>query len=234
MSTSKNTLHLSIIIPAYNEAGNINKVIRDSLKEAKKITSSFEIIVCDDGSSDDTQKIIRKLQKSIPQLRLIINKRNLGMAPSLIRLFKKSRGEFIQTMAGDFQFRPKDIPKFYKAAQKADLVTGWRQNRKDPLYRLIISKIYNLCTRILFGVKIHDLGSTKMIRRDALRKINPQTKTNFIEAEIIIKAYQLGLRVAEVSISYHSRTRGRSTGAKPAAVIKTFIALFKYFLLGKA
>ncbi len=225
--------HLSIVIPAYNETGNIEKVVKESYKEAKKITNNFEIIVCDDGSVDKTSEIVKAYQKKIPQLKLIANRSNQGLGPTLIRLFKTARGEFIQTLPGDCQMRAKELDRFYKAIQNNDLVTGYRINRKDPFYRLIVSKIYNLCAQILFRVKTHDIGTIKMIRRSALAKINPQTKTNFIEAELVIKAYQLGLRVVEVPINYYPREYGKATGAEIKTVARIFIELLKYFIFGK-
>lgn len=235
MSTSSKNIKLSIVIPAYNEAGNIEKVIEESVKEAKKITKNFEIIVCDDGSGDDTSKIVKKYQRKIPQLKLIVNKTNRGLGPTLIRLLKTAQGKYIQTMAGDFQFRPKDIPKFYKAIQSADLVAGFRINKDYTAHPVVIimSKIYNVFTRVMFSVKIHDLGSIKMIRKSALNKIKPEAKTNFIEAELILKAYRLGLRVEEVPISFYQRTHGEATGAKPLVILKIFTDLLKYYLFGK-
>jgi len=230
---NKKVPHLSIVIPAYNEAGNIEEVIEQSAKEAKKITNSFEIIVCDDGSSDNTSEIVKTYQKKIPQLKLIVNKSNQGLGRTLLSLFKESRGEFIQTLPGDCQMRARELGKFYKAIQNSDLVIGYRINRKDPFYRLVASKIYNLCAQILFRVKTHDIGTIKMIRRSALAKINLQTKTNFIEAELVIKAYQLGLKVVEVPINYYPREYGKATGAEIKTVARIFIELLKYFLFGK-
>ncbi len=230
---NKKVPHLSIVIPAYNEVGNIEKVIEESEKETKKITNSFEIIVCDDGSSDNTSEVVKTYQKKIPQLKLIVNKSNQGLGRTLLSLFKESRGEFIQTLPGDCQMRARELGKFYKAIQNSDIVIGYRISRKDPFYRLVASKIYNLCAQILFRVKTHDIGTIKMIRRSALAKINLQTKTNFIEAELVIKAYQLGLKVVEVPISYYPREYGKATGAEIKTVARIFIELLKYFLFGK-
>lgn len=227
--------YLSIVATAYNEAGNIEKVIEESAKVAKKITNNFEIIICDDGSTDNTKEIIKRYQKKIPQLKLLVNKKNLGMGSTFIRVLKAAQGEFIQSLPGDYQMRPKEIPKFYKAIQNADLVAGLRINRNyttSPII-VILSKIYYIFTKLMFSVKIHDLGSIKMIRKSALRKINPKSKTNFIEAELILKAYRQGLRVKEVPINFYQREHGEATGAKPLVVFKIFTDLFKYSLLGK-
>ncbi len=229
----KNTPHLSIVIPTYNEAGNIEKVIESSYKEAKKLTNDFEIIICDDGSTDTTSEIVKKYQKKILQLRLIVNKPNRGLGPTLIRLFNESKGDFIQIFPGDYQARPKELPKFYQAIQNADLVCGYRQKRKDSIYRLIISKIYNICVRLMFGIKVHDVGTIKMIRHDALKKIKPESRTNFIETELVIKTYQKGLRIVEVPIKQYPRKYGKGTGARISIAIKVFANLFKYFLFGK-
>lgn len=228
-------IHISIIIPAYNESRNIEKVIEDTVKVMKKITRSFEIIVCDDGSYDNTSRIVKNYQKNISQLKLIVNKKNMGLGFTLIRLFNTAQGDFIQTLPGDYQMRPKELPKFYKAIQNADLVAGRRINRNyttSPIV-IIMSKIYNVFIRVLFSVKIHDLGTIKMIRQSALNKIKPKSKTNFIEAELILKAYRLGLRVKEVPIDFYQRTHGEATGAKPLVILKIFTNLFKYFLFGK-
>ena len=132
---NKKAPHLSIVIPAYNEAGNIGEVIGQSVKEVKRITNSFEIIVCDDGSSDNTSEIVKTYQKKIPQLKLIVNKSNQGLGRTLLSLFKESRGEFIQTLPGDCQMRARELGKFYKAIQNSDSVSGYRISRKDPCYR---------------------------------------------------------------------------------------------------
>lgn len=234
MSENKEPKHLkpdlSIIIAAYNETNTIEKVIRQSQKEAEKITNDFEIIVCDDASTDNTLLTLSNLQKTIPRLKIIKHSKNLGLGPTLCDLFKASNGDFIQTMPGDYQMRPSEIPKFYKAIQSADLVCGCRINRKDSFYRLIISKIYNLFIKMLFGVKISDIGTIKMIRRTALETINPQSKTNFIEAELVIKTYLKGLKVTQVPIKYWPRKFGQASGGKFTVVFKIYIDLFKFLL----
>lgn len=216
----RNKIVLSIIIPCYNEAETIEKVVKQSVQEALEITSRFEIIVANDGSTDATAAILKRLLKQIPQLMYISHKKNTGLGQTLIDLFEKSRGQYIQTLPGDLQMRPKEIPKFYNAIQTADLVCGVRMNRQDSILRLIVSKVYNISLKFFFGIKISDSGSIKMIRRKVLDKIFPLSNSNYIEAEMVVKTQKMGFKVVQIPIDYFPRKYGKATGGSLKNILK--------------
>src|SRR5690348_11857395 len=122
----------SVVIPVKDEEENIAPLIAEVDHVLSSITSSFEIIVIDDGSTDKTRSILEELKKKYPPLKTIYFKQNYGQTSAFDAGSKAAAGQFVITLDGDGQNDPHDIPKMLPLLEKADLVCGWRKERKDP------------------------------------------------------------------------------------------------------
>jgi glycosyltransferase involved in cell wall biosynthesis len=202
---------ISIIIPVFNEAESIPilaQKIELAMLQIKKYT--YELIFIDDGSIDDTSKIISKLTKKNNRIKGIIFRKNFGQSPATSAGIDHTSGDIIIIMDGDLQNDPGDIPKLIKKIENgADIVSGWRKNRKDnKIFRNIPSWVANRLVRKLSGIKIHDLGcSLKAYRREIIKNV---TLYGEMHRFIVIYANMRGAKVDEVVVNHHPRQYGYS------------------------
>ncbi len=202
--------YLSVVVPFYNEEENAERlwnIIKDVLDGTGK---TFEVIFVDDGSSDDTRNILRRLAKENKELRVILFRANFGQSAAMAAGFKATRGEIVVAMDGDLQNDPRDIPVLLKRLDDGfDVVSGWRKNRKDKLImRKIPSKIANRIICSVTNVKLHDTGcSLKAFRGDMLRSISLYGELHrFIPALLRME----GANINEIPVRHHPRQYGQS------------------------
>ena len=138
-------MDLTIIIPAYNEEKNISEIYQSLKKILKDIDNTYEIIFIDDGSSDSTFSEIKRLRNEDSKIRAIRFNINSGKSAALNQGFKIANGEIIITMDADMQDDPEEIPRFIEKIKEGyDVVSGWKQKRKDPISKTVPSKIFNI------------------------------------------------------------------------------------------
>jgi len=209
---------LSVVLPAFNEQSTIEEVIREHervLSSLEGQVADWEIVCLDDASSDATPAILKNLTASVPKLRVLTHEKNQGIYASFRDLFESARGTHIYLTASDGQWPAANLVNLLCAVQDgADLAVGVRRNR-DQVYsvsRRIVSFLFNLMPRILFGVKTSDAGSVKLGVREVFR-FELISRSPFVEAERIIQARRRGYRVAFVPIDFLSRTAGKACGA---------------------
>ena len=150
-------MDISIIVPLYNEAESINELYSWVVRVMNENNFSYEIIFINDGSTDDSWKIIEHLHTIDPQVRGIKFRRNYGKSPALYCGFKLAEGDVVITMDADLQDSPDEIPNLYKMImdEQYDLVSGWKKKRYDPLSKTIPTKLFNATARKVSG--IHNL-----------------------------------------------------------------------------
>lgn len=201
-------LDLSIVIPIYNEEGNVTPLIESLVKNCKRI--SYEILAIDDGSTDLTLQELKKLSSSVSQLRVLPLKKNFGQTAAMAAGIDHAKGKIIIPMDGDGQNDPIDIPKLLdKANEGYDVVSGWRKSRQDKFFtRKLPSWIANAIISYTTGVHLHDYGcSMKAYRRSVISNIQLSGEMHrFLPAWC---AWQGG-KVAEIPVTHHARTRGQS------------------------
>src|SRR3972149_9065205 len=163
---SENQLYLSVVVPLYNEEGDVKELHERIKQAAKSIGRLFEIIFIDDGSRDKTIPSTRGLSP----LKLIVFRKNFGQTAAFDAGIKTARGEIIITLDGDLQNDPSDIPLLLRKMDEGyDVVSGWRHKRNDPLMKRFFSRGANLLRKILVQDGIHDSGcSLKAYRRECL------------------------------------------------------------------
>ena len=171
-------LKLSIIIPVYNEAGNI-EILYSEIKEVvdrltkSKVIKNHEIIFINDGSRDSSREILLELRKKDSALKIIELRKNFGQTPALKAGFDYCSGDMIVTMDGDLQNDPKDIPRLIeKLNQGYDVVSGWRHNRKDSFTKKLFSRMMNNLRQIIIGDFLHDYGcSLKIYKKECIKDL---------------------------------------------------------------
>lgn len=205
-----NIMKISVVIPIYNEEENI-QTLYDKLKVSlEKPGLDYEIIFVDDGSTDNSLEILKKIQKNDTKVIVISFRRNFGQTPAFSAGIKYSTGDVIITMDGDLQNDPEDIPKLINVLEKGfDLVSGWRKDRKDSfINRKLPSMIANWLISKVTGTRLHDYGcSLKAYRADLIKKIKLYGDLHrFIPA----LANQVGAKIAEVEVTHYPRLYGKS------------------------
>ncbi|MCK5122947.1 MAG: glycosyltransferase family 2 protein [Candidatus Pacebacteria bacterium] len=197
---------LSIVVPCFNEEGNIEILYAEILNACKSLNKTFEIIFIDDGSTDKT---FEKL-KNIKQIKIIKFRKNFGQTAALDAGFKKAVGEIIITMDGDLQNDPKDIKSLLNKMEKGeyDLVSGWRKNRQDSFSKKVVSRGANFLRKFLAKDGIQDSGCTlKAYKKECLKNLDLYGETHrFIPAILKWKGFKIG----EVEVNHRLRTHGET------------------------
>ncbi|HPR64040.1 MAG TPA: glycosyltransferase family 2 protein [Thermoanaerobaculia bacterium] len=210
---SKNRIReLSAVFPAYNESTSIEVSIHEALSALVDICVQWELIVVDDGSTDNTLEILKRLEGEHRNLRVISYTPNRGYAWALRTGFDACRYDLIFYSDADAQFDLHEIMKLYEEIDRADMVVGYRKDRKDPFIRIIYSRTYNLLQRAILGIRARDINCAfKLYRKEFLSMI-PLTADHFvIDAEFFARAGIIGARVIEVPVTHHPRKLGSST-----------------------
>jgi len=209
MSTTESP-EISIIVPVYNEAPNLQTLVEDTLEVMRATGRLFELILIDDGSTDNTHELLRTIKSNTIELRVIFLRRNFGQSAAMTAGFDHARGHIVVTMDGDLQNDPRNIPLLISKLEEGyDLVNGWRKDRQDPLIsRRLPSKIANRLIRIATGVRLHDYGcSLKACTNDLAKNLLLYGE---LHRFIPVLACFYGARIGEVEVSHHLRSRGKS------------------------
>jgi glycosyltransferase involved in cell wall biosynthesis len=204
------SLHsLSIIVPVFNEGDNLQALVRTTLEAARGVGLPFELIVVDDGSSDDTEAQLAELSSREPELIALILRRNFGQTLALRAGLERSRGDAVVTMDGDLQNDPRDIPHMLAGLRDgADVVSGWRRQRQDTLVRRIPSLLANQLVRLVTGARIHDQGcALKAYRGELIRSLDLYADQHRFIATLTLP---LGARISEIEVRHHPRRAGES------------------------
>ncbi|HEU0163607.1 MAG TPA: glycosyltransferase family 2 protein, partial [Thermomicrobiales bacterium] len=183
---------LSLVLPAYNEEGNIEFVVRRAIEYLPTVVDQFEIIVVNDGSRDSTPQIIDRLAAADSRVKPI-HQQNKGYGGAVTAGFRASTGDYVMFMDADRQFDIADIRLLAPFVASFDIVAGFRMERSDPIHRRINAEVFNLVVRILFGVHMRDLDCAfKIFHGDMLRSVELTTSGALINAETQAKLRRQG------------------------------------------
>lgn len=195
---------ISVVVPVFNEEGNVRELHKEILDVCKKENYKFEIIFVDDGSKDKTPEICKELKP----LKYIRMRKNFGQTAAMDAGIKLAQYDYIVTMDGDRQNDPADIPKLvnYLEENDLDIVSGWRKNRKDTVMKKFTSRVANFLRGIIVKDHIHDSGcSLKIYKKECFDHINLYGEMHrFIPALLKIKGFEVG----EVVVNHRPRTAG--------------------------
>ena len=205
------TPDLSIVIPVYNESPNIDKLYNELTATLVRGARSYEIIIVDDGSTDDTFAQLAALQARDPHLRIIRFRRNFGQTAAFAAGFAFARGRMVVTSDGDRQNDPADIQPMADKIEREDfdIVCGWRKDRKDKMVtRRVPSILANKLISWATGVELHDYGcSLKVFRAEVVKPLRLYGEMHRFLPAI---ASQFGVRIAEVVVNHRPRVAGAS------------------------
>jgi glycosyltransferase involved in cell wall biosynthesis len=205
-------MELSIVFPAYNEEGNIEKAVQDSL--AYLGSRPGEVLVVNDGSRDRTAEILSRLEKAHPgRVRALHHEINQGYAPTLRDGFLAAKGEWIFYSDSDNQFVLKELDLLMNLRDGVDMVVGYRKDRQDPAFRKFAAGTYNFLVRLFFGLRgVRDIDCAfKLFHRSVFQKIKIESSHFLIDGEILIKAQHLNMKIKEVGVTHLPREVGTST-----------------------
>jgi glycosyltransferase involved in cell wall biosynthesis len=209
VAESRGEVEITALIPVYNEAENLKPLLEKLTADLRALGRAYEILVMDDGSTDGTLEALRTLRGTIPGLRAISFRRNYGKSAALSVGFHESRGRVVVTMDGDLQDDSSEIgPLLRKLDEGFDLVSGWKQKRKDPISKTIPSRLFNAVTSAMTGVHLHDMNcGLKAYRSEVLDAI---TLRGELHRYIPVLAHWNGFRVGEIRTVHHPRLHGRT------------------------
>lgn len=200
---------VSLIIPVYNEAPNIDELIVRCLGALNKLGKTFEIVAVDDGSTDGTVEALLKHREAEKRLRIVRLVRNFGQTPALYAGMAHARGEAVVMIDADLQNPPEELPKLLQKLEEGyDVVQGWRANRHDSVLRKIPSRMLNAFISRTINARVRDLGcGLKAFRRDTVERMGLfKHKARYLPADM----FWLRVNVAEVKVAHSPRLRGRS------------------------
>jgi len=206
MTLPAEALDVSVLVPAKDEAPNLPEFVRQCDEALRPAGFSFEVIVVDDGSRDESPRVLRELARQYPFLRVVTHRRQRGIADALRSAGDVARGDIFVFYPADLQYRPADIPGLVAPvlAGRADIVTGTKQGRYEKAF---VSSIYNTLCRWLFGVRVTDLNSVKAYRREVM--LNVPMRPDWHRYMVVIAAAD-GFRLDSLPVPLYPRQAGVS------------------------
>jgi glycosyltransferase involved in cell wall biosynthesis len=226
------TPDLSVVVPVYDEAQSLPELYNRMRAAAGAAGFSYEFLFIDDGSTDDTPRVLRQLAADDPAVRVISFRRNFGKSAALAVAFARVRGRYVLTLDGDLQDDPAELSRLLEALESRglDLVSGWKQVRHDPWTKTWPSKLFNSVTAAMCGLPLHDFNcGLKLYRREVVESIEVYGEFHrFLPA----LAHWRGFRVGELPVTHHARQYGKSKfGA--ARFINGFLDLIAAMFLSR-
>jgi glycosyltransferase involved in cell wall biosynthesis len=206
MTLPAEALDVSVLVPAKDEAPNLPEFVRQCDEALRPAGFSFEVIVVDDGSRDDSARVLRELTRQYPFLRVVTHRRQRGIADALRSAGEQARGDIFVFYPADLQYRPADIPGLVAPilAGRADIVTGTKQGKYEKAF---VSSVYNALCRWLFGVRVSDLNSVKAYRREVM--LNVPMRPDWHRYMVVIAAAD-GFRLDSLPVPLYPRQAGVS------------------------
>lgn len=202
--------HYSLVVPVFNEEGNVTPLAEAAVPVLEGLGRPYEIIFVDDGSTDGTAAEIAACAARWPQCRALTQPRNLGQATALLDGLRTARGEILLTMDGDGQNDPRDLPLLIAPVEAGtlDVACGWRHDRHDSLVRHVMSRIANFVRSRFLRDGLHDSGcQLRAMRREVVGALFPfELMQSFLPAILAAAGY----RVGEFRVRHHPRIRGEA------------------------
>lgn len=222
---------LSLVLPAHNEAGNLEWVVREALAALPALFRACEVIIVDDGSTDETPALADRLAARDARVRAIHHPRNRGYGSALRSGFDAARGDRILFMDTDRQFDIREVAKLAPLAETYDIVAGYRLKRHDPWRRVALGATFNTVVKILFRVWTRDIDcGFKLFRADLLRGLDLQAPGALINTEILALARRQGATVVEVGVCHYPRPVGEQSGGSLRVVARSLDEMLRLWL----
>jgi len=200
------SIEISVVIPVFNEAGNVEPLAKQTLEALNTTGRSAEIVFVDDASNDGTPAALEKMRRHDPRVRTLRMDQRSGQSAALWAGFTHARGDIIATLDGDLQNDPSDLPPMLERLEECDLVCGWRVDRQDSTVKKISSTVGNSIRSLLLGKSIHDTGcGIKVFKRQCALDMNPFNGMHRFFSEL---AMLNGYRIEEMPVKHYPRSAG--------------------------
>ncbi len=219
-------MDISVVIPLLNEEESLVELYTWIQRVMDENGYSYEVIFVDDGSTDNSWKVIESLSKQSEHVKAIRFRRNYGKSPALHCAFRKAQGDVVITLDADLQDSPDEIPALYNMIKSEgyDMVSGWKKKRYDPLSKTLPTKLFNAAARRVSGVKLHDFNSgIKAYRKDVVKSIEIYNDMHrYIPYLVKIAGYH---KIGEKVVQHRPRKFGKSKFAGPSRFINGYLDL---------
>lgn len=224
------TPSLSIFFPAYNDSGTIASLVISAVQAAATLTPDYEVLVVNDGSQDDTPRILDELARVYPEhVRIIHHAKNRGYGGALRSGFEHASKDLVFYTDGDAQYDPAEVALLWEQlTDDVDWVNGWKISRSDPMHRIVIGRVYHHTVKLLFGLKVRDVDCDfRLMRRRIFDVVSLEKDSGVICLEMMKKFQDAGFRVAEVPVHHFHRTHGTSQFFNFPRVARTIVDVLK-------
>jgi len=218
---------ISVFFPCYNEQENVGRTVEKALDVLEKLNADFEVIIVDDGSSDDTGRIADELSAHYGRIKVVHHQGNLGYGAALQSGFKAATKELVFYTDGDGQFDINEMPPMLNLTEQYDIVSCYRLNRQDSIIRKINGWCWTKLICLLFGLRIRDIDCAfKLYKREIFDEIELSSTGALIDAEILARAAGKGYRITQKGVHHYPRTAGKQSGANIRVILRAFKELF--------
>lgn len=230
--TKVKTYSISVFFPCYNDAKSIKRLVLDSFSTLKKLTNDFEVIVVDDGSTDRSRQVLKKLALNRPKLKLVFHEKNLGYGGALRTGFNSASKEMVFYTDGDGQYDVKELPVLLSLmTEDVDFVNGIKMSRHDPTYRIFVGNLYSFVARWLFFLPTYDVDCDfRLIRGSMLQKLDLNSNSGSICVELVKSSQRAGAKFRQVSVHHRERRWGQSQFFRVDRILTTFFELGKLWI----
>lgn len=226
---------ISVFLPCYNEQDNVAGTAGKAVDVLEGLGLDYEVIIVDDGSSDDTGKIADSMAGQNCRIRVIHHPKNLGYGAALQSGFRAAAKELVFYTDGDGQFDINEMPQLLPLMKDFDIVSCYRLNRQDPVLRKFNAFCWTKLVCLLFGMKLRDIDCAfKLYKRQIFDNIKMVSTGALIDAEILARTCRKGYRITQRGVHHYQRTAGKQTGANLKVILRAFTELFNLYRQIKA
>jgi glycosyltransferase involved in cell wall biosynthesis len=222
---------ISVVVPVYDEELTLALLYEELEAALEPLERPWEAVFVDDGSSDGSFAALTRLHAAHGNVRVVRLRRNFGKAAALAAGFAQARGDVVVTIDADLQDVPAEIPRLLaKLDEGFDLVSGWKAKRRDPWLRRALSKLFNVATSRISGLRLHDLNcGLKAYRAEVLAGLRIYGE---LHRFLPVLAHYRGYRVAELPVPHRERAHGRSRYG-PERYLRGFLDLLTVTFIGR-
>lgn len=221
---------LTIFYPCYNEEANVERVTRAAVAVGRRVADDLEVLIVNDGSRDRTGEIADSLAAEIPEVRAVHNRPNQGYGGALTRGFREATKNWIFYTDGDGQFDLNELPRLLPLLETHDVVSCYRLDRQDPWVRKLNAWAWSTLVNLLFAIRLRDIDCAfKIYPKTFIDRIALHSRGALIDTEMLAKARNLGLRIAQLGVHHYPRTAGQQTGANLRVILRAFRELFRLY-----
>lgn len=222
---------LSVFYPCYNEEQNIPIFLEKSLTFLPTITKDFEIIIVDDGSSDNTYQITKNFSQKNKQIKIIRHQKNQGYGAALKSGFKAAKKDWTFFTDGDLQFDLTELKKFIPFTKDYQVIIGYRKKRQEGLLRNFNQKLWKLYIDVLYRLHVKDIDCAfKLFKTTVIQDLKLFSNGAFVSSEFLYKLKKKNYKFKQIAVTHQSRLYGKATGSNLKVILKAVLDALKIYL----